>query len=735
MALSDDQKTQLVAVYDEAQKSGDTAAMGRVRDALSADKQTPVAPPPGTEGLSPAQQWQVGMGNATSQNDVAKGVVRAPLTFAEGSGQTMSRAAVALGGLTEKITGIKGLGDQDRARAAEYDAAVKEQRRGVSPITIGTGEALTTAIPVAGAESIAPRAGGVLAHLWQLAKSIPKAAAVGGTMGGTNFLADPDASKLGQMAWGAAFASAAQAVIGTGAITRNAIASWLRSGESARNAGIRAEAEGFFNGSAAVPNPVPVTPAQATGNPAIARLEQRARGPQMQELNAQQLDQTRDRFNELADIAEQQSGLRATPNQIGRRTYATVDTLDSQMRQDRNSEFSTAMGEVRALSARTDAHMDLNNLRNTYRDILSEDGNPFNVQGSSLSPNFRKAYSLLNDMVGAETPASHSFNTDYNSINFNPARVDKAAFQPTVSNVSEIMKGLSQGAPRSSAVLDGPTAKLEMYRSRLWAALNKDLDTAAGGMAGQNIEGPGTLGIHADPAFMRLQEARQVYARRSQRLDRLQNDAINQIFGSTDVLAQPRAALSRFYQLPAEDQIYATKILQQRSPSVLRAMQADRIRSALAGATRNGPAAQSTFDAGSFTQEMFNGRNAAADSRLFSPEQRQTLREGAAHLQILMNHMPQGGGGSQVWPEEVAINLVSQNPAFISRIVTRMAYGSQGDRLLGTPEGLAALRTFVGVDKPSAQAKAIAASWVLKQIGDGSKEEENAKQQQQQQPK
>src|SRR5205814_506775 len=103
-----------------------------------------------------------------------------------------------------------------------------------------------------------------------------------------------------------------------------------------------------------------------------------------------------------------------------------------------------------------------------------------------------------------------------------------------------------------------------------------------------------------------------------------------QIFGSKEVLATPRKALDRFYGLPAEDQTYAVKVLGMRSPDVLQAMQADKIRQVLAASTKFGAAGESTFDAQTFTNQMFNGSNAAADSRLFSESQRQTLREGAA---------------------------------------------------------------------------------------------------------
>lgn len=687
--------------------------------AFNSDKSP--APPAGTEGLTPMQQWQVGMGEAAVKehgNDVAKGVMRTPQTIAEGAGQLALGAAVGLGEATEAVTGIKGLAKKDVEKYTEYTDAVRELRKNVSPTTLNTAEAIGSVIPVGEAATLAPKAGGLLSALWQITKAGVKGGVVGATQAGTRFdESDKPADKLTQLAWGAAFPAAVNTVVAVPAVTRNALAAWLQKGESSRNADIRGQAEEFFKGSKAVPDPAPYTPAQQTGNPRMAALEQRARGPQMQELNATQLDQTRTRFDELADTAEQASGVNAGARPIARDTYKTVDVLDSQMRRDRNTEFELGMDEVKSLGAKSGATVPLNNLRTAYQTILADDANPFNVKGGSVPTSFRKALDLLNSMKGTRAADAHVHNTDFEAFQFNPG--SNTQYAPTVENLAEIMKGLSQGVVRDSAILDPQQAQLERLRRQLWGALNKDIDAAAQGIPPGSVVPAGTrvLGVQADPAFQKLQEVRTIYARRSQRLDRLQDDSINQIFGSKEVLANPRAALERFYGLPNEDQVYATKILGQRAPGVLQAMRADRIRQSLmAATTQAGPAAQSTFDSARFSQEMFSGANAAGNSRLFSADQRKILQAGAAHLQILMNHLPGKGGGSNVWPEEFAINMISQNPAFISRIVTRAAYGKYGDELLGTPEGLEALRTFTRVGGPKSVQTAVAASWVLSKI-------------------
>lgn len=674
-------KQQLMAALQEY----DASHTGQANDKVPTNEQPDPNSGSSSAFFNPYPSEQAG------RSEITKGLIRAPLTFAEGAGQAATRVAAKLGDA------------KDAQFAKDYDEAVKAERSGVSPGAILTGEMASTLMP-GGAAANAPRAGRLLAQMFQWGSKTIKAGAVGATVGGTSHFAEGDESKLSEAAWGAAFPMAFQAVAGVLPSMRNAIATWIQGGESARNAQTRAAAEQFFTGSRAVPDPAPLTPAQQTGNPVLTSLEQRARGSEMQELNATQQDQVRDRFNELADQAAAASGGRATPGRIAQRSYTTVDALDSQMRTQRNGEFESGMADVVRMSRQNNSRVPLDSLRRTYADILAEDANPFNVQGTSLPPTFRRAHQLLDDM-------------------------NRQGFQPTVENVATIMKGLSQGAGRDSAILSTADARLEMYRARLWGALNQDLDHAAGNIPPNSIVPMGTrvLGMNADPAFLRLQEVRGLYARRSATLDRLQNDSINQIFGSQEVLATPQAALNKFYQLPAADQTYAVHVLGMRSPEVLAAMQANRIRGALQAATRLGPANTTTFDSRGFTNAMFNGENAAANSRLFSPEQRAIFQQGAARLQILMNHLPTSGGGSIVWPEEMAINMVSRNPAFVARIAARMAYGRYGDQLLGTAEGLNALRTLTAIEKPTGQATSAAVAWMLAHIND--EQQQNGKQQ------
>jgi hypothetical protein len=632
------------------------------------------APDPSMAGLTPQQQWDVGMGRSIVANrghDVSQGTIRSPLTFVEGAGQLVTRGSAGVASGLEKLTGIEGLARPTQEWAQDYDNAVAGQRQGVSSVAIGTGEALAGVVPVSAQRAVA--AGRSLSYMWSLLRGGATGAVVGSTQ-----VADKDTSKLEQAAWGAAFPMAAQSIAGFVPTVRNAVANIVQRATQGRTAQAVRDAAQFFRGSQAVPDPAPYTIGQATGNPNLIRLENRARGPELTELNARQSDEAFARFDELAREAERAAGAPATGTGITRAVNATVDRLDQQMRNAKNRAWESGMARVRAAASGSSTRIPLNNLQDEYRRILTEDANPFNFNGSVLPRGVQEAFETL-----------QNFRT-----------TTGRAMDPNIAGVQTILAGLGQDATRGAAILSAADRRLEMYRQRLFAAINQDLDA---------------VGALRDPAFIELQRTRQGYAVASQRLQRLEDDAINKLFGSEEAFASPSATLEKFYRLAPDDQRYAMDILSRRAPRVVDAMQSHRLSTALTAALEGGgPAQASRFNMDKFQRELFGGRDGLKDSPLWDAATRARLLEGAAHLRTIQNSFGTiPSGGSQVWPEELAINLVSRTPAFMARLATRAAYGRYGDQVLGTPEGLAALRTVTNVSRANPQAAAQAASWLL----------------------
>ena len=140
-------------------------------------------------------------------------------------------------------------------------------------------------------------------------------------------------------------------------------------------------------------------------------------------------------------------------------------------------------------------------------------------------------------------------------------------------------------------------------------------------------------------------------------------------------------------------------------------MRANRITTAIRDATVPGAAKNSAFGVSAFNKSMFGG-DKALDPLWGNDETSRAIKAGAAHLRILLNST-EGGPGSLVTPSDLAINAVSRNPAFAARIATRVAYGKWGDKLLGTPEGLAALRTLANTSGRSRAAVAQASAYLI----------------------
>lgn len=588
--------------------------------------------------------------------------LRAPTGLAEGAGQAVVRAGKALGIVSPEY-------------AKDYEDAVANQRADFAQnneggkAALGLSDTMQGMIPVGGTAMATERVGGrILSSLW----NIGKAGALGGTVASTH-VTEADKSKLGEIGVGAAFPAAFQTVAGVYPTIRNMVAGAIQRAIVPRTQQMMQQAQNFFTGSEAVPNPAPFTLAQQTGNPIINRLENRARGSAMNELNATQLDQTRDRFAELADAASRQGAA-----QISGGAGRTVQVLNREMRTVASNEYGRGLEEVEALGRNSYVRAPLTNLRNAYQSILAEDANPFRVAGRALPPTFGRAYELLQQM-------------------------GQQGYNASVTDVAQMLRGFSAHSD---------DINIQRYAATLRAALDQDLSAS---MSSNNIPVPhGTVNVTDEP-FQRLNQIRTQYALRMQRVERLEDDSITRLFGDRKAFTDPRATLDKFYSLAPEDQRYAVNILEARAPGVLQAMRGDRIRTALDAAQKLGPATESTFDMGAFKSELFDGRKGVATSALWDDATRTRMLEGGARMQILMNNMSKQGG-STVWPEEIAINVISRNPAFLSRIATRMAYGTHGDRLLGTPEGLAALRTFTNVGRPKAQSAAQAAAWVLDDI-------------------
>lgn len=545
-------------------------------------------------------------------------------------------------------------------RRSAYNAAHPEDSSTVNDLMAG-------AVPVAGAGGEATAATGFL-------KSLARRMFSGAAISGTQYVPE-GGSRAENMAAGGLFGGLAHTITGALPGIRNSVSRIITKSNQnrARVADVANAARDFFDPNTA-PSPAPYTVAQQTGSPALTRLEQKAYGPVLQELHAQQADQAAARFTELADQAGATAKIIPKSQDVANAVNDTLTTTVRGMRATRSNAFTSGMSEVAALSGPGGGPgvVPLTNLTNAYESIIAQDSNAFNIHGATLPSGVQATLDALRKAPGAKVK---------------------------VPTLQYIMQGLGQDAPHGAgAFLPIADARLEMYRNQLKDALAKDIDGAG-------------LKTGTNPAFTKLQDVRKTYAQQSDQLRTIEDGTLNRLFGDPKALAEPGAALDRFYSMRSSDQVAAVDLLQKNHPEVLDAMRAHRINTSVTDATAAGAAKNSAFDIEAFNKSMFGGD--AKNSPLWGNDlTSQKVRAGAAHLKVLLNAGP-GGPGSPVGPEDVAINLVSMTPAFIARAVTRVVYGSQGDKLLGTPEGLAALRTLVNVSSRKSAAGAQALAYIV----------------------
>lgn len=529
-------------------------------------------------------------------------------------------------------------------------------------------------VPVTGAV-------GSVKNATTLLGAVGRTVASGTVASGAQFTKDGD-SKAQQMLVGGALAGTVGAVAGVAPAGFNRLGRMI---ETARQGSPRVAAVRALAKEAGATTPLSI--GQETGAPKLIQLERMYAGQKAQNLQADRVDEARRLFEGYAADAERLSQTRnVMPDNATGAVNNALNSTVNRMRATRSAAFKAGTAEVDALDAATPAGrrpaIPLSNLQHAYSEILSIDSNAFNIHGETLPESIKDTFEQMRRWATvARTPS---------------VRI-------RISALHDLMAGLGQDAPHGAATfLDPKVARLEMFRNKLKAALDEDIEAAGVTEA-------------SSPAFRKLMEVRKTYAQQSDQLRRLENDSLASIFGSPEKLTSPQAALDRFYALRSADQRYAVNLLESQHPQVLAAMRAQRIRTAMTDATRAGNAKDSSFDLSAFNESLFGGD--AANSPLWGGDSALTkkMQAGGAHLKLLLNSPAVGNGsGSVVGGHEVVTNAISRNATFVSRLVSRVAFGPIGDEMLGTPEGLAALRELA---RPTAgrksQTYAAAMAWMV----------------------
>lgn len=611
------------------------------------DPQTGQPSPAGTPTAPEGGNWLAGAGRR-----LAEPVIEA----AQGAGDLV-------GSFGRKDAQINYKDQVDTRNAAYYKDHPED-----SP---GVNQALAGAIPVTGAAGEASAATGFF-------RALARRMLTGATVGASQYTPQ-GGSKGQQMVVGAGLAGAAHTVTGVLPAAANVVRRALVTGPEASNS-TRAVVEagrGFLPGTKALDSSTPeLTPtdytiAQASAKPSVARLSQMAYNEEQQNHARLQVNQTATAFDELAGNIARAARTTSDSPTVATSINKAINTHLTTLRAQNSSLFRQGLADVRTEAGPTGgAPIALTNLKAKYASLAADDANPANFYGSVLPKSIQTMMDALKNVK---------------------------AIRPVM--LQKLMAGLGQGAEHGGSQIGWSTEQRAAERARagLFAALNEDIDSAG-------------VSASTDPAFAQLRAVRDEYARRSAQVQHIEDSAVTRLFGDPRTLQEPQALLNKFYAMHPDDQKASIDILRRVAPDALGGMRSNLIRSALDSARTAGAAKDGMFDIAAFNRTLFaEGRDRSPlwQSDKFGDQ----VRQGAAHLKVLLNAVP-AGGGSPLSPADVAINTVSMNLGFIARQLTRVLTGSEGDKLLGTPEGLKALRTLSNVSSRKSAAGAAALTWL-----------------------
>lgn len=638
MALTADQKQQLVALYDEATQAGDQQAMAKVRDALARDRAA------GTRsnldramtGPSPVEVQGRQEGDQTFTEGMVEGVKRAGAGIKQAVGyvaDSVTRLDKAGRGLQQQVTAEENL----RQKLDQLDSIERGQEQPVREVGAMVGEAAPLAL--------APEAG--LPRATSLVGGLAKNVAAGGLGGLATF--DEQGDNAGNAAFGAGLAGAIGAPFAVAPAIKNTIARAVN--DATR--GSRTEAA-IANASRSMPN-MQYTLSQRTGIPELKTLERAAYNSDMTNFYANQTDEFVTNF----------VGAMSTPVREG----ATLD-----------GSFLQAQTRARELLAT--AKM---NSSNAYENgmsaaaVMAERGGreaatqmaPVRIPNTDYLGQVRTLVQRAQDPVEGVSPEM----SGYAAALLHDAQKGFLTPRELAAHLRGLTGRMKQGGE------DGALA------GRLRDALERDIDRL-----GQD----GTLA--ANDVARQILDTRAEYRRSRELIDTMANSASFKLLGVADPTSVTSdALLSNFKSFTPERQRQVRQFLETESPDLLATMKQQVVTEAQQAARSLDAAADSRQSLDQLADNLFDEKRGFAlrSSGLWSPEELRRVEEFKDGLRVIRNNRPTvGGAGTPIKPEDIVINLVSRSGEFASRQLARILMSSRGSEVFTDPAIYEAMRTL-----------------------------------------
>lgn len=635
MPLTDQQKSQLADVYDDAMKAGDTAAAARVRDVLSRDR-TGEAPKKPSESMQLPGSYTPGGGQFTPESapDIGSGL-------AEGLKRDWAGVKQVASGIADKVTGLPlaGRGQKDLVTAAENLRQKLDQQdpNNQRPLREAAAQ-IGSAAPLAVAPEMAlPRATTLLG-------AAAKNAVSGGIGGAMSF--DAKGQNLRNAEIGAVVAPALGTAFAVAPAIKNRVAAAVQDAyQGSRTQAAVDAVKGIMPG-------MKLSLSQRTGIPALKTLEGAAYNSDLVKFYA---DQTDNFVKDFVDVMSQPTGA------------VTRDVDGAFLAAQTKAEGLLDKAKVRS-SDQYEAGMSKAATLNEPRPGQATQIQPLRIPVGDLKEQVKYMTQLQADKLA---------NGGQSVV---PAEWLAAAQRATGKGflTPKELAGFLRGAT-AAAKNGNPVEQANVGRLR--DALDNDLG---------RMEQDATL--KSNEAAQTILETRAEYKRARAAIETMANSGAYKLLG---VKAQEGAEvgadtlLARFNEMTPAKQRQVQKYLGSQSPDLLASMKQQYVDEAKQAATTLGPAADSRQSVDSLADNLFDAKRGhdLRSSGLWSPEELKKVEAVKEGIRLIKNNRPElGRAGTPIKPEDVVINLVSRSGAFASRQLTRILAGSKGAQFFTDPD-------------------------------------------------
>lgn len=594
---------------------------------------------------------------------ILHGLARAPRAFAEGAGALATEAVAAIEGLP----GGAGKVAAEMGRDRYYNAVdlARSEAEANNPGSTLVGDI---------AAGVVPLSPGRLATGSNTLKGALGRSIGAGVVGSQVAYQHPE-DRMTTAALGAAIPAIATTISKAGGAVMNSVARTVGRRQDQASQALRAQArEAFTDPTTGAPlqGVDDYIPAQATGDPRLARLTASASDIRARDYIRGQLNQ---RIENVRKVADSMGGMKAITSDESKAAafYKVVNDHDRDLRAARNLRYKTDLAALTSSPEGAAVRVPVQPIVDELKAIQSEFGNPLalakNIPGGTR---IAEALETLDSL-----PPGSKLN---------------------IVGLQKLISGINAGRIYGQAVnADPAVGAMNAIRSRLQEATKAAVDA---------------LPDNA-PGAKQLKAIQAQYAADSDQVRRLEDDTLTGLFGDKGVLADPDSAFDKFLKATPTAQRLGADILSARNPEALgylRQRYLDKVLDdATGGATQ---ATKSTLD----PKKLFDGLTSEnlRKSPLFTADQKRWAAASAADLKVILNSLPDTARiGTDITPADLSINALSANPAFLSRLFARALTGLQFENVLFTPAGHSAVTTMRNLSTASDQAKVATATYLM----------------------